>query len=82
LFEIKTRLSSKGQLGVPDEHRLKYGDGKRVVVVDGKVIDYDQLKDVSNAGMTSIEQYYNIQEVKLWGLQAINGTIKVTHRNE
>lgn len=77
IIEIKTRMNSKGFIDVPEDSRLTYGDTNPVVLLDGKVIEYEKMKEIKTADVLSIEASRNIEYVKDWGLQSINGLVKI-----
>ncbi len=80
IIEIKTKLTSTGYIEIPETFRLTYGNGEPVVLLDGKKIQYEKISQINTANVNSIEMSRNIEYIKDWGLQALNGLIKITSK--
>lgn len=80
ILEVKTKLISKGLIEIPLDFRLTYGDTNPVVLLDGKLIEYAKIDEIEPSRIQSMEMSRNIAYVKEWGLQAINGLIKVNSK--
>ena len=80
IIEIKTKLTSTRYVEIPETFRLTYGNAEPVVLLDGKKIEYEKINEINPADVNSIEMSRNIEYVKDWGLQSLNGLIKITSK--
>lgn len=80
ILEVKTKLTSKGLIEIPLDFHLTYGDTNPVVLLDGKLIEYAKIDEIESSRIQSMEMSRNIAYVKEWGLQAINGLIKMNSK--
>lgn len=77
ILDVKTKLTSQGLIEIPLDFRLVYGDTNPVVLLDGKVIEYEKMNEIEPSRIQSMEMSRSIDYVKEWGPQTINGLLKL-----
>lgn len=77
---IKTRFDVNGLIDIPQEARLTYGDKKPVAVLNGKIVEYDKIDELTVGTMVTIHVNRNIDFIDKYGLQSINGVVTITAR--
>jgi len=80
IIEIKTKPNGKVYATIPQEFRLTYGNKKPIFLLNGKVTGYEKLDDINADNLLSIEINNNIEFVKKYGLQSINGLVSITSK--
>ena len=77
---IKTRFDVNGLIDIPQEARLTYGDKKPVAVLNGKIVEYDKIDELTVGTMVTIHVDRNIDFIDKYGLQSINGVVTINTR--
>jgi hypothetical protein len=80
IIEIKTKPTSTGYIEIPETFRLTYGNAEPVVLLDGNKIEYEKINEINPANVNSIQMSRNIEYIKEWGLQSLNGIIRITSK--
>ncbi len=75
---IKTRFDVNRLVDIPQNARLTYGDKKPVAVLNGKIIDYDKIDELTEGTMFTIWVDRSIDFFDKYGLQSINGVVTIT----
>ncbi len=77
---ITTRFDVNRLIHIPQEARFTYGDKKPVAVLNGEIVEYDKIDELTVGTMVTIHVNRNIDFIDKYGLQSINGVVTITTR--
>lgn len=77
---IKTKYDAARPIDIPKDARLTYGNKKPVAILNGKIVDFDKIDQLTTGSIVSLQVDRNNDFLDKYGPQSINGVVTITTR--